>query len=97
MNGEPCVPTSPAGKPASRKVTRLERTLRTRWWPRFLLTGVLLTVVGATLLSGMAKAVVAGLGALIIFVIFIRALSTHDYSHEPSMPPGGGSASRGGV
>ena len=42
---------------------------------------MLLIVVGATLLSGMAQAVVAGLGALIILVIFIRALSTHDYSH----------------
>ena len=90
MNSVPDVPDSPAGKPAARKVTRLERTLRTRWWPRFLLTGVLLTVVGATLLSGMAQAVLAGLGALIIFVIFIRALSTHDYSHEPPMPPGAG-------
>jgi hypothetical protein len=80
------------GVPAGRKVTRLERTLRTRWWPRFLLTGVLLIVIGATLLSGMAKTVVVGLGALIIFVIFIRALSTHDYSHEPPMPPGAGSA-----
>jgi hypothetical protein len=38
----------------------------------------------------MALAVVAGLGALIIFVIFIRALSTHYYSHEPPMPPGAG-------
>ena len=83
-------PDSPARKPASRKVTRLERTLRTRWWLRFLLAGVLLIVVGATLLSGMAQAVIAGLGALIIFVIFIQALSTHDYSHEPPTPPGAG-------
>jgi hypothetical protein len=89
MNSVPGVPPSPAGKPASRKVTRLERTIRTRWWPRFLLTGVLLTVVGATLLSGMAQAVVVGLGALIIFVLFIRATSTHDYSREPPTPPPG--------
>jgi hypothetical protein len=59
MNSVPDVPDSPAGKPAARKVTRLERTIRTRWWPRFLLTGVLFTVIGATLLSGMAQAVVA--------------------------------------
>jgi hypothetical protein len=62
--------------------------MRTRWWPRFLLTGVLLAVAGAALLSGVAQTVVAGLGALVIFVIFIRALSAHDYSHEPPIPPG---------
>jgi hypothetical protein len=56
---------------------------------------VLLTVVGATLLSGIAQAVIAGLGALIIFVILIRALSTQDYSHEPPMPPGAGGAGYG--
>ncbi len=49
---------------------------------------MLLAVVGATLLSGVAQTVVVGLGALAIFVIFIRALSTHDYSHEPPIPPG---------
>jgi hypothetical protein len=56
VNIVPGVPGSPAGRPANRKVARLERTLRTRWWPRFLLAGVLLIVVGATLLSGMAQA-----------------------------------------
>src|SRR5215510_15756433 len=48
------LPAVPASKPARRRAARLARTLRTRWWPRFLLTGVLVVVVGATLVSGEA-------------------------------------------
>jgi hypothetical protein len=71
---------------------RLARTLRTRWWPRFLLAGVLLVVAGVTLLSGAAAAWVAGAGAAIIFVIGLRSLSTSpaDSRREPPMPPGAG-------
>jgi hypothetical protein len=80
-NDRPEVPTAPGalgmpavrvGKPARPRAARLVRTLRTRWWPRFLLSGVLLVVVGVTLLSGAAKAWVVGAGAAIIFVIGLR-------------------------
>jgi hypothetical protein len=33
----------------------LARTFRTRWWPRFALAGVALTVVGVTALGGAPK------------------------------------------
>jgi len=85
-------PAARAGKPARPGAARLVRTLRTRWWPRFLLAGVLLVVAGVTLLSGAAKAWVVGAGAAIIFVIGLRSLSMTpaDYRREPPMPPGAG-------
>jgi hypothetical protein len=69
----------------ARRAARLTRTLRTGWWPRFLLAGLLLVVVGATLLSGAAEAKAIGLGALIIYVIGVRSLSMSpgDYTREP--------------
>jgi len=69
------LPAVRVGKPARPRAARLVRTLRTRWWPRFLLAGVLLVVVGVTLLSGAAKAWVVGAGAAVIFVIGLRSLS----------------------
>jgi hypothetical protein len=86
------LPAVRVGKPARPRAARLVRTLRTRWWPRFLLAGVLLVVVGVTLLSGAAKAWVVGAGAAIIFVIGLRSLSMTpaDYRREPPMPPGAG-------
>ena len=89
------LPAAPAVKPAHPQATRLARTLRTRWWPRFLLAGVLLVVVGITLLSGAAGAWVVGAGAAIIFVIGLRSLSMSpaDYRREPPMPPGAGGPS----
>src|SRR6266513_5445880 len=60
------LPAAPAGKPAHPRAARLARTLRTRWWPRFLLAGVLLVVVGATLLSGAAEAWVVLAGTLVL-------------------------------
>ena len=84
------LPTATAGKPARRRTARLARTLRTRWWPRFLLAGVLLVVIGTTLLSGVAEAWVAGSGAAIIFVMSFWLLSTSpaDSRREPPIPPG---------
>jgi hypothetical protein len=89
------LPVAPAGKPAHPRAARLARTLRTRWWPRFLLAGVLLVVAGVTLLSGAAEAWVAGVVAAIIFVIGLRSLSMSpaDYRREPPMPPGAGGPS----
>lgn len=77
--------TRSSGKPARRRAARLPRTLRAGWWPRFLLAGVLLVVVGATLFSGAAETVVAGLGALIIYVIgvWLLSMSPGDYRREP--------------
>ena len=76
--------TRSSGKPARRRAARLTRTLRTGWWPRFLLAGVLLVVVGTMLLSGAAKTVAAGFGALIIYVIGVWSLSMSpgDYRRE---------------
>ena len=92
--GELGLPASPASKPARRRPGRLTRTLRTRWWPRFLLAGALLVVVGATLLSGVVQAWVVGSGALIIFVtsFWLLSLSPDDARREPPMPPGAGAA-----
>lgn len=86
------LPAVQVGMPARPRAARLVRTLRTRWWPRFLLAGVLLVVVGVTLLSGAAKAWVVGAGAAVIFVIVLRSLSMtpEDYRREPPMPPGAG-------
>ena len=92
--GELGLPAAPASKPARRRPGRLARTLRTRWWPRFLLAGALLVVVGATLLSGVVQAWVVGSGALIIFVtsFWLLSLSPDDARREPPMPPGAGAA-----
>jgi len=85
------LPAAPASKPARRRAARLARTLRTRWWPRFLLTGVLVVVIGATLVSGEAALWVMFAGAAIIFVIACWALSLSpgQYRREPPIPPGG--------
>ena len=92
VSGPLGLPVAPAGKPAHPRAARLARTLRTRWWPRFLLAGVLLVVAGVTLLSGAAQAWVVGAGAAVIFVIGLRSLSTSpaDSRREPPMPPGAG-------
>ena len=50
------------------------RTLRSRWWPRFLLAGVVLAVVGVTLLSGVAQAAVALLGVLVFVIALLQGL-----------------------
>ena len=84
------LPAVPAGRPERRRRARLTRTLRTRWWPRFLLTGVLVVVVGATLVSGAAAPWVIFGGAAIIFIVLFWLLSPSaaDYKREPPMPPG---------
>jgi hypothetical protein len=84
------LPAVPAGKPARRRAARLARTLRTRWWPRFLLVGVLTVVVGATVVGGAAGIWVVGAGAAIIFVIacWLLSLTPDEYGREPPVPPG---------
>ena len=69
------------------------RTLRTAWWPRFLVAGVVLMVVGVALLSGAGQALVA-LGGAVVFV-FAAVVGwqgkswDQDRMREPPMPPGG--------
>ena len=46
----------------------------TAWWPRFAVAGVVLTVIGVTLLSGAAQALplaLAGFGGAVVFVFAV--------------------------
>jgi len=85
------LPAVPVGKPARRRPARLARTLRTRWWPRFLLAGVLLVILSATLLTGSVAAWVGISGAAVITVAVFRGASMKpdDYRREAPVPPGG--------
>ena len=47
---------------------RLPRTVRTGSWPRFALAGVILAVIGVTLLSGAAQALVTLLGMTVVLL-----------------------------
>jgi len=88
------LPAAPPGRPSRRRGARLVRTLRTRWWPRFLLLGALVVVIGATLVSGAAAPWVVFAGAAIIFMgLFgLLSMSPADSRREPPMPPGAGAA-----
>jgi hypothetical protein len=55
----------------------LARTFRTRWWPRFALAGVALTVVGVTALGGAAQAGVALLGIAAFSFAVLQGLGVH--------------------
>jgi len=68
----------------------LARTLPARWWPRFLLTGVLLVIISVTLLSGAVAAYIGLSGAAIITVAVFRTASMkpEDYPPEAPIPPG---------
>ena|ERR1039458_1568722 len=70
---EPC-PARRGPVPATKTShgAAIAHALRTRWWPRFLLAGLVLAVVGVTLLSGVAQAAVAFLGVLVFLEIFKR-------------------------
>jgi hypothetical protein len=76
----------------------IARTLRARWWPRFLVAGVVLAVVGVTLLGGTAQAIVALLGILTFVFGAAQGLAgkswDQDRRREPPVPPG--SAGGGG-
>ena len=80
----------PGRKPSQGSV--IARTLRTRWWPRFLVVGVVLVVVGVALLSGTAQAIVALLGTLIFVIGAVQGLAgkswDQDRRREPPVPPG---------
>lgn len=67
-------PAGPLSRPGAARFPRLTRTLRTRWWPRYLLTGALLAVVGITLLSGAAQFVTFILGVLVFLTGALQAM-----------------------
>jgi hypothetical protein len=55
----------------------LARTLRTHWWPRFALAGVVLAVIGITMLSGGAQGG-AVLGGVAVFAFAVlQGLGAH--------------------
>ena len=70
----------------------MARTLWTRWWPRFFLMGVLVVVVGATLVSSAAAPWVIFAGAAVIFIslFWLLSMSPADYRREAPTPPGAG-------
>jgi hypothetical protein len=85
---------STAAVPAARETrgSSIGRTLRTAWWPRFLVAGVVLVVVGVTLLSGTAQAL-ASFGGAVIFVLaaavgLLGKSWDRDRRREPPVPPG---------
>ena len=66
------------------------RAVRTRWWPRFLLAGVVVAVAGVALFSDVAQFTLAVLGVTVGGFSAVRGLDRDDYyRHEPPVPPGG--------
>ena len=92
---DPAVPGTPAAPATQTSRGRsIMRTLRTAWWPRFLVAGAVLMAVGGALLSGWAQALVA-LGGAVVFVFALVVgckgkSRDQDRMREPPMPPGGG-------
>jgi hypothetical protein len=93
----PGTPTAPAAQ--ATRASSIMRTLRTAWWPRFLIAGVVLIIVGVTLLSGTAQALVTIGGAAIFVFAATGGLYgkswDRDRRREPPMPPGGGAPIQG--
>src|ERR1700761_8351331 len=88
----PGAPVAPAARAA--RGGSVARTLRTAWWPRFMVAGLILIVVGGTLLADPAQALVTLAGAL----VFVFAAGhggqgrfwEQDSRREPPVPPGSG-------
>ena len=85
-------PAAAAARPAPG--SSIARTLRTAWWPRFAVTGLVLVVVGVTLLSGAAQGLVA-VGGMVVFAcaaaVGLAGKSwEQDRRREPPVPPGSG-------
>jgi hypothetical protein len=55
----------------------LTRTFRIRWWPRFALIGVVLTIAGVTVLGGAAQAAAALLGIAVFSFAVLHGLGVH--------------------
>jgi hypothetical protein len=88
----PGTPAAPAAQPT--RGSSIARTLRTAWWPRVLVAGLVLVIVGVTLLTGTAQALVT-LGGAVVFV-FAAAQGwqgkfwDQDRRRQPPVPPGSG-------
>jgi hypothetical protein len=80
--------------PGTKHGSAIARTLRTGWWPRFLVAGVVLAVVGVNLLSGAAQVIVVLVGALSFVFAAAQGLMgkswDEDRRREPRLPPGSG-------
>jgi len=74
----------PLRRPGARRFPRFAYILRTRWWPRYLLIGALLAVVGITLLSGAAQFVTVILGVLVFLTGALRAMGASN--RTPTRP-----------
>jgi hypothetical protein len=61
-----------------------------RWWLVLVVAGVVLAVVGVTLLSGMSQFLAFCLGVLFIVFALFRRAGGQDYHREGHVPPGGG-------
>jgi hypothetical protein len=69
------------------------RAIRTSSWPRFVLGGAVLVLIGAVALSGAAQAVVIVVGGLVVLFALVHAINTDDFVwQEPPVPPGSGGA-----
>jgi hypothetical protein len=62
--------------------------MRIRWWLVFVLVGVLLVVVGLTVLGGNAQFLVFCLGVLLVLFALFRRTGGQDYDRQPPVPPG---------
>jgi hypothetical protein len=73
--------------------------MRVRWWLVFVLGGVILGVVGATLLSGTAQGVVIVVGILVVGFGLYRGIGGADLDRSPDWPPPppGGDPGPGGL
>jgi len=88
----PGTPAAPAVQPA--RGSSIARTLRTAWWPRVLAAGLVLMIVGVTLLTDPAQALVT-LGGAVVFVFaavqgWQGKFWEQDRRREPPVPPGSG-------
>ena len=92
---DPMVPGTPAAVAARPgRGSSIARTLRSAWWPRFAVAGLVLTVVGVTLLSGTAQGL-AAVGGMVVFAFAAAAGLVgksweQDRRREPPVPPGSG-------
>jgi hypothetical protein len=86
-------PAAPAAQPT--RGSSITRTLRTAWWPRFLIAGLVLVIVGVTLLTGTAQALAAFGGAVVFVFAALQGWQgkswEQDRRREPPVPPGSGS------
>jgi hypothetical protein len=62
--------------------------MRMPWWLVFVLVGVLLAVVGLTVLSGMAQFLVFCAGAALVVLAIYRRVAGPDSWEPPGPPPG---------